>query len=756
MLPAPASAPASRPIAELAGAERSFELTRAAAGPKGWPIYLVAFVVSAIWAFAPLAFAWGYRREIVPFHNDGFALAILALLAIGPIGLVWLAAYLAHQGARLSAEAQRSRALAESLLEPAAIAARGAGSAAHAVRAEIEQVAAAAAQAGAELLALRQVLAAESARLTEAAQSSNHAATTLSESLSGEREKLEQLSGDLEAKATGVTDSVSRQAKLVAEASDLAATQIREAEAALAARAADLAAAAGEAGDAARIAGDTLVRQVARLETAALSVGDQTRAMEDGLTEHRAALVTIAHGMRSDQEAFMTEAESLRARLAEAADHAREGAAEMGQTAAQGADVLRQMIATSSEHLRELAREAQEEHEKLAAGVNQSLAAVTGFASRERESLEERVREAMTMLAASADEARRIADGHLQAAREKIDHLGEAAFAAGQQADAAYQARLAEAKGIIEQSAQLVDEAGAHATARLNQGVVAARSAIAQLEEVLGEVDQRIAHAPAEAEAQATVIRQNVERGIEAMMESARKASAETKDIDAAFQERVRQNYDMLSEAVRLMGVVAGTSVASTAKRSAARRVETPAAAGTREPESSERTRLKLTPTATDEEFKTIFESASGREADSPPEGWTWKELLSSMEDAPAGDGGLPDALIGEIEAMGIDAAALVPRARVEEIAKAVNDGEPTAGREVVRRLAPAAIRRLSRRIMTDTKFRARAERYVTQYAGLLADAAKREGDSHLAATLLGSDQGRAFLLLDAATAERA
>ncbi|HKT53795.1 MAG TPA: polar localization protein TipN [Caulobacteraceae bacterium] len=740
---------ADKPTRQLPSVEHGFEPTRAPSGPGGWPIYLVAFAVSAIWALAPIAFAWGYRREIVPFHDDGFALAVLALLAIGPIGLVWLAAYLAHQGARLSSEARRSRALAETLLEPAAIAARGAGSAAQAVRAEIEQVAAAAHQAGSQLIALRELLAAESARLAEAAQSSNSAAATFSQGISSERQKLERLSGDLETKAAGVTDAVSRQARMVAEASDLAATQIREAEAALAARAADLAAAAGEAGDAARLAGDTLVRQVARLETAALSVGDQTRAMEEGLTEHRAALVTLAHGMRADQETFSTEAESLRARLTEAVAQARDGAAEMGQTATQGADVLRQMIATSGEHLRELAKEAQGEQEKLATGVNQSLAAVTGFAAREREALEERVREAMAMLAASAEEARRIAESHLQAAREKIDHLGEAAFSAGQQADAAYQARLAEARGIIEQSAQLVDEAGAHATARLNQGVVAARTAIAQLEEVLGEVDRRIAHAPAEAEAQAKVIRQNVERGIEALMESARKASAETQDIDAAFQERVRQNYDMLSEAVRLMGVVAGTS-SSAAKRSAVKAPEPPSAATN----LAARPRLKLTPTATDEEFKTIFDAAGGREAESPAEGWTWKELLSSMGDAPADDNDLADSLIREIEAMGIDAAALVPRARVEEIAKAMTAGEPNAGRQIVRRLAPAAIRRLSRRIITDAKFRSRTDQYVRRYEGLLVDTAKRDGDSHMASTLLGSDQGRAFLLLDAAITE--
>jgi hypothetical protein len=103
---------------------------------------------------------------------------------------------------------------------------------------------------------------------------------------------------------------------------------------------------------------------------------------------------------------------------------------------------------------------------------------------------------------------------------------------------------------------------------------------------------------------------------------------------------------------------------------------------------------------------------------------------------------------------MGIDAAALAPRARIEEIAIAIKNGGPASGRDMMRRLAPAAIRRLSRRMMADRNFHAQAERYVRRYQGLIADTASREGDGFSAQPLLGSDQGRAFLLLDAALAE--
>jgi hypothetical protein len=82
-----------------------------------------------------------------------------------------------------------------------------------------------------------------------------------------------------------------------------------------------------------------------------------------------------------------------------------------------------------------------------------------------------------------------------------------------------------------------------------------------------------------------------------------------------------------------------------------------------------------------------------------------------------------------------------------------VKAGGPSRSRELVRRLAPAAIRRLSRRMMADRGFHTQAERFVRRYQATLAEPAGREGDPSPQA-LLGSDHGRAYLLLDAALAE--
>jgi hypothetical protein len=180
--------------------------------------------------------------------------------------------------------------------------------------------------------------------------------------------------------------------------------------------------------------------------------------------------------------------------------------------------------------------------------------------------------------------------------------------------------------------------------------------------------------------------------------------------------------------------------------------------------EASARPRLRLTPTEADEALKTVFDPlhARSREAESARanraedgswehdlDEWTWRDLLSSIKGAPEGEDDLAGQMVGEISALGIDLAAVLPRVRLEQIAASVRTDDPSAVRDSVRRLAPAAIRRLSRRVLTDKTLREQADRYVRRYDTLLRGGA--EPDSDTASVLLSSDQGRAYLLLDAA-----
>ena len=90
----------------------------------------------------------------------------------------------------------------------------------------------------------------------------------------------------------------------------------------------------------------------------------------------------------------------------------------------------------------------------------------------------------------------------------------------------------------------------------------------------------------------------------------------------------------------------------------------------------------------------------------------------------------------------------------MDEIASALEDGDLDAGRETVRRLAPAAVRRLTRRMDMDSALKIDAQRFVGRFGNQVVEALS--GDPGSANALLSSDSGRVFLLLDAAVSPAA
>jgi hypothetical protein len=762
-------------------------------------VYLSAGLASLLWLGALTAFA------LVTFPHGALtplAIVLLALLALAPIGLILAGSYVVAQARILAVEARRAKRLTDELIGPTALAAAQAGAVVQSMQGQISLATEVANQAREHLAALREALALETQKLAEATAHASRTAVSLVETLSQERGELNTLALTLDARSAAVTDAINRQAHMVAEASDLAETQLREAEAALAARAADLAAAAGEAVDASRVATEDLGRQVIRLETATGGVGDQMRALEDGLTHQRAALVTVAHALRAEQEDFATLTESRAAQLAEFVAGAQADVTQLNAATTTGAKSLSDLIAEARAKLGELAEAAGSERDAFARSAEGTLKDLSEAGARERQHLEAAMRSTIEALSAAAVEAREAADVHAEAARARVDLLNEAAFTAGQKADQVFESRLGQARGLIEQAARLVEDAGERTAQRLETQITDARAALSGLNAMMDEVSARAARLPQETGARADEVRAAVDQGLEALLASARHAAQETQAIDQAFQERVKRNYEMLSEAVQLMGVVAqggqGASVLqrpSPAERARSRVAAAlpardapaplPAAASPLAPEPVEpmlRARLRLTPTASDDEFKAVFDAAGGQVPAAEEPGWTWKELLTTLdaEGEPGADGAsaepaaptaapaaappapaapvdearLGEALYQEIETMGIDPLALLTKGRIEEIAAAMQTGDAGGAREVVRTLAPAAIRRIARRMLADAVFRGRAQALNGRYAELVAQAARRDPQNVQAAALLATNPGRAYLLLDAAAGQ--
>jgi hypothetical protein len=741
-------------------------------------VYVLAGAATVLWVGGLSAYSLGLRSHMGPFEDDHFILLILALLGLAPVGLIWIGAFALRQGVRLLAEANRMQALSDKMVAPAALAAARTGSTVHAIRQEIDSAVMAAESAQQELLALRDMLSKESDRMIEMASGAAREATGLVQTLGRERQAFGVLSGQLETRVGDIGEAITRHARMVTEASDLAQTQIHEAEAALAARAADLAAAAGEASEAARMAGDDLARQAARVEQAGVTVGEQVRFMEDGLGQQRAALVTLAHAMRGDQEDLAVYFESQRAQLVETLRQSEQGAEKVGEAALKGADALRELISSAVDQLRDMSDQAQTERDLLGGAALQSLGAFSEAAAFERRALEEETRRAIHELSLSAEAAHKAAEAAGAAAREKVDQLNEAAFVVGQKADASFDARLNEARGLIERSAHLVDEAGARSAAKLEQGVNAAFQALDALQRSLSDIEDRAAQAPQDVMARGEEIRNALDSANETLMTGARAAARELEAIDNAFQERVKRNYEMLSEAVRLMGVLGGGATAraggvpgvpprpaplQTAPLPLRHREAAPppsdfasdhGEAETQTPDDITpdlglRPRLKLTGLDEPAPPKPLAPAPTESDPD-----WTWNELVSALDENDADDAEIERVLIEEIQGLGIDATALIPRRRLQDLVQAYETLDAPAARDVIHRIAPAAVRKLARLVISDKLLRAQADRLINRYVGLIRGASRRGMEGPTVMTLLSSDAGRAFMLLDAAVSD--
>lgn len=736
-------------------------------GPAaGWPIWLGAVAVASLWALGPIAFATGYRNGVAPLQNDLFALCVFALLAIGPAALVFFAAYLIRQGQKLGHEARTARSMAEEMVSPALIAAARAGDITLAVREEIQRTAHATEQARETLVAMRDALAYETERLAGATAQSVRTTQELATTLGRERSEMSGLSQTLDAQATRVTDAIGQQAKMVADATGVAEAQIREAESGLAARAADLAAAASAASDLARTAGEDLTRHIARLETAGAGVAEQVGSVEAGLSEHRVSLVALSQSLKSDQEAIAGATAGHAARLEAFIATARHTVEVLGQEANAGGEAVNQMLADATAQLSDLVETARAERQEFGQSTLHALEAVSQAAVEHRQQLESQTRTAVEALAAAAEASREAAIEQTRHAREQVEQLSEAAFSAGQKANQVFEARLEEARALVSESSRMVTETGDATAARLESGVASARATVEQLAAMLDDLEARAHRLPGLALEQMEQVRETVVRSLDDVHARTQRFAMHAKLPDEALLEPARRTAAARVTDPAGLPPTAGIEAAPDDDDEPLE-LSNPAVA----PQASGaelaarlglRNRIRLTPIASDQEFSAVFEAAGGKptapdsgvEAADDGEAWTWKDLLASLDGASGEGERLEETLAADLVAMGVDAAALLPQSRIEEVAATLQAGDLDGVREIVRALAPAATRRIARRMFTDDEVRRRTELFVRRYKTLAAEAVARDTSAGQLTDLLGSEGGRMYLLLDTAAGD--
>mgnify|MGYP001627344412 CR=1 FL=1 len=487
-----------------------------------------------------------------------------------------------------------------------------------------------------------------------------------------------------------------------------------------------------------------------RLETAGSGVAEQIHAVEDGLGQQRAALVTAAYALRTDQEDFSAQIESQRAQLVEQLSSTRQASSELNRVSAQTRQSMRDLVEAAGDQFKALVEMSQREADGFDNATKLALDRFEALAAESRDVLVEETRRALEALKATADESRAAASEAAQQAQIRADRLGEALFEAAQKADQAADARIDGARRIVGETADMVDQTGEQVLNRLEAMLERMSRALADVDAAVAEVDARTARLPDEARERVEAVRASVEQGLLSLSDATRRAADDTAAVEAGFQDRVRRNYDMLTEAVRLMGVVSGD--AAPLRREV----------GEREPNDGLRGRLRLEPTPHRPEPRLDNREPAKAEpalVEQPREERTldWSDLggvaepTAATEAAPAEDlERLTERITAAIRRMGVDPNALLPRARVEEAARALASGDPDAARHIVRRVAPAAVRSVSRRVLADDALQAEAEAYVRGISRTLAAPASRHDDAEVLARL-STDGGRAFMLLDAA-----
>jgi hypothetical protein len=109
------------------------------------------------------------------------------------------------------------------------------------------------------------------------------------------------------------------------------------------------------------------------------------------------------------------------------------------------------------------------------------------------------------------------------------------------------------------------------------------------------------------------------------------------------------------------------------------------------------------------------------------------------------------DFLADEIRALGIDPTVLLPVTRVDELSTMISEGQGDLARETVRRLAPAATRKLSRRLLEEPRMRRSVMDFLARYQTEIETANGRDRSGREVGALLSTEAGRLYLLAEAA-----
>lgn len=226
----------------------------------------------------------------------------------------------------------------------------------------------------------------------------------------------------------------------------------------------------------------------------------------------------------------------------------------MTKTARDGAEALNSATSDGSRAFKEAVDKALQRSQDLAGHIRSE----TEYAAREHES-------ALARLVAAAQEAKQISDAAIgaieaqsDAISQKVEKTNQAAFEAAKRSDEAFDQRLSDAEKLTARASKAADDAAETVKRRLEAVLASTRAESQTVERQIDKMTERLGELPVMARERAQEATDTLRRGLEGLNAASLAAAEEAQEIDATFQARIRQNYELLSDFMLRMGSVAG------------------------------------------------------------------------------------------------------------------------------------------------------------------------------------------------------
>ncbi|VAV99195.1 hypothetical protein MNBD_ALPHA06-1599 [hydrothermal vent metagenome] len=434
-------------------------------------------------------------------------------------------------------------------------------------------------------------------------------------------------------------------------------------------------------------------------ETQARNVSEQLTTSSNQIENTASALAKAKQGMEANavslqnaQDASAQALDSRQAQVRDLIEVSNQCAGQLKQVAEEGAQAMKLALEETLDQARHYTSIMREEGRVLADN-HQSKAGE---------------------LKQAADEARNALDTYAETIAKRLEHANEASFSAANWADKTFD----------------------------------------KLRETTQALDESLQNLPDAADASAREVEELMNKRLAQLKDASQTATNEAKGIDEAFQSRIRQNYELLSDFMLKMG---GTAAP------AASEIEVPNPLTTRlqQPKPAEPTPVPEPETPTiDLPIHTLNDPTTQQQKPTENDGWKWKDVLSridkgnpkpeSIQSPPPMNAGSMDRLVTALQSWNIQPDKLFFAASYRAAALArITDG-PKAMTDVARTDAAEAIELVKQAFEKDPALRLDAELFVAELRQKIDAAAVADQKIHLE-THLRTGDGPAYLLLEAA-----